>query len=199
VFICDNGTCKECTYSENTCGNFSCDPTSGTCSNTMKKSVEYSDECKSDSECMELDFPPRIMECIPARYEGQSIGSYCMISFSSDCREVAKQRETRTSVDGHTAEYCFPNENIQTINAVYDSKSLKRCTPQMHDECGIVGLDDGYCYDWRNGKLDPPLYVCRVFCIDDSDCTNGSSCRRINPPPTTRPNLGLCTSNQYAD
>lgn len=158
------GVCVECfpgALEETQCTNGNaCDPTALTCSGKPRGSVSGCEACVADSEC---DVGHR---CVAMTFDSQPHGSYCLqIAPPGLCPNGAPSKLKATSVQGLTADYCFPSQSLTTCEAV---SSFKDACAQ-DSECGATGLDDGLCRGPDGAKR------CTYLCGGDSDCA-GASC-----------------------
>jgi hypothetical protein len=169
--VCDEtrGTCVQCTGDTEAarCGGNSCRRSDGVCTTTPRGSRDVCDACEADSECVSGQ------KCIRQMFGGTDLGGFCFIEATAGCgNTVTALRPYRspteaTSVDGAAGTYCLP-PTTTTCAGIRDTQSTT-CTTD--DDCGVAGLDDGYC----------PLSgtaagACSYRCSGAFDCGAGLSC-----------------------
>ncbi len=139
------------------------------------------ESCASDGECWADGL------CVPMVFAGTDVGSYCLPRSRSEdpvaCpfRGFAEEREV-TSVDGVTAPVCAPAHT--TCPAYMDRVRGTSCASpgDWGEECGVLGLDDGWCLAWTSGAGASCVIECRI----DADCPIPRSCDTTHTPPVCR-------------
>ncbi len=166
--ICASGVCVECTVAdESACGDNSCDPATGICTETPRGSVRRCGACLADSECAFADD-----RCVPMQLMGGAReGGYCLKPLSTGCVEpYAVPTEERASLSGAAPQaYCGIREDLTTCEAVLDLVDNAACT--VASDCGVAGVDDGRC-EIVNGLVDRCTYGCDTA----SECPGSMAC-----------------------
>jgi Cys-rich repeat protein len=164
--VCDTSAqrCVECNKGSNTCGANACVPSTHTCSDVSKRTIETCYTCDSDEQC-------RSGRCIPMTFSGRNIGNYCLdlksLVTSQNCQVYHPYSRTLTNamtIDGDRETVCAPSSST-TCKAVLDAKNSKTCSSAA--ECGIgMGLIDSTCL---------PSNRCSYVCSADYDCPDSLS------------------------
>ena len=178
--VCDEGrgTCVACTGDTEAarCGANSCRRSDGVCTGTARGSRDVCDSCEADSECVTG------RRCVNHVFGGTDLGGFCFLDATGGCGDtVSALRPYRTpteltSVDGALATYCMPPTST-TCAGIRDTQSTT-CTTSS--DCGVVGLDDGYC-----PAMAPSAGTCTYRCAGSLDCDEllncGGSPQRCRP------------------
>ncbi len=142
----NSGACVECTEDAH-CGGRACNRRTNRCTTRSVASVDVCNVCEADTECMTG------MRCVTHRFMGTDVGSYCFLVARSvtdggpaGCGEVDVALRPYTmvaaaSVDGTAGDHCLPPA-FATCQSLTD---LRNKTCSTNDECGLTGVDDGYC------------------------------------------------------
>ena len=177
---CNSGTCVECSPDNevDTCGIFSCDPVTFTCTGIERDTVGRCEPCKSDSDCksggcVEMTYGPAGSE-VP-------VGSFCqppVVNNACPSNVYATPREVTTR-SGNTAILCHINEVLTTCGATLSSRDNVACDPSdlngFSADCGLDGVDDGVCVEkdvLMNSR-------CSVLCDVDADCRSSEICETL--------------------
>lgn len=169
---CDeaSGRCVACTRETEAtrCGAFSCSSLTHTCTTTTRGNQDTCDPCEADSECAIG------RRCVQHTFMGTDVGYFCFLDSSmggcgdtDTARRPYSTRTELTSIDGATATYCMP-PTTTTCEGIRDTRSVS-CT--MDSECGVDGLDDGYCPLVGTGAL-----ACSYRCGGAFDCRDPLTC-----------------------
>ncbi len=161
--------CVQCTKDNfSACGDFACKLADSSCTDTERGILDACDACGADMECIEG------RKCVMHTFDGEELGSYCFLEAAeTGCGDVVVERRPyrtkleATSVDGVSAEYCFPPVST-TCQGISDTQS-KVCASDA--VCGNEGLDDGYCPSSGTGANS-----CSYLCTGSFDCGVGLEC-----------------------
>ncbi|MCB9708437.1 MAG: hypothetical protein H6714_06610 [Myxococcales bacterium] len=124
-------------------------------------------------------------KCLAHTFGDEELGNFCFLEAAkTGCGDLVVQRRPysvkaeATSVDGLATEYCFPPVST-TCKGISDTRNIV-CS--QDSECGIEGLDDGYCPSSGAGAG-----VCSYFCGGSADCGGTLECgdtpQHCRPPP----------------
>lgn len=141
-------TCVACTIGNTeSCGDFSCDLQSNTCTTTKKGSVGVCEPCRANSEC-KIDHG-----CAPVWFQGEPRGYTCLKLEVRGCvPPLTVATPLRVSPGGSLGlEYCGVNEDKTTCEAALDAAAMKICASPS--DCGVAGLDDSVCTSQGVGTL----------------------------------------------
>ena len=176
---CVDGRCVECTPMTEMadCSFRACDPALHVCAGE-RGSRTLCDRCVSDSECS-THIRNGLLRCVPMTFQGMEVGSYCLIdrearlarSGMDNCPPPYAGMSMRTSVSGHTATYCVPDENRTTCASIQQFPGL--CFAD--EECGLAGLDDALCIGSS----------CTYTCTSTPWCPSGDDATPEAPVPCT--------------
>lgn len=174
---CDDGVCDltahrcvECTREteEEQCGQFSCSSLTQTCTTTLRGNRDTCDPCEADSECITG------RRCVLHTFAGDEVGHFCFLEQGTvGCGNTVPERRPYrrpvdlTSIDNVDATYCLPPVTT-TCQGIRDTQS-KAC--DASDECGVEGLNDGYCPDAGTGQG-----ACSYLCDGGFDCGGTLEC-----------------------
>jgi len=156
----DGATCSQETEEED-CGETSCDPETGTCTDTLRGSVQRCGDCVADSECIN-----GTDRCVPMRFRSCARPTgYCLKPSEGGCeRPFTVVTDERASLSGADPEtYCGIDEDLTTCEAVLALQNEASCASDL--DCGAPLLDDGIC-DFVNGDADR----CTYACAEDLEC-----------------------------
>ncbi|MGE5785032.1 MAG: hypothetical protein ACM3ZE_10590 [Myxococcales bacterium] len=177
--ICDERACVTCTpENETPCSTggvqYTCDPTTRSCTQTPKGSRSTCQTCVADSDCGTIDgVPDPNSHCISLSFQGAPIGRYCQRSLGSltSCPSpyLVKQQAVSAS-RSEPLTYCTLNQSATTCNALLDFFAATGCTND--DDCGQG--KGGLCRQVGMGAS-PPL-VCTIPCATNESCTEGKYC-----------------------
>ena len=116
-------------------------------------------------------------------FMGTDVGYFCFLDATDGgcgdtdpTRRPYSTRRELTSIDGVRSTYCMPPATT-TCQGIGDTQS-STCTTDS--DCGVEGLDDGYCP--TDG---PGAGACTYTCGGDFDCRESLSCG--DTPPHCRP------------
>ena len=158
--VCNTGAhrCVQCN-TVNQCGENACVPSTHTCSEVAKRSLDTCSSCESDEQCHSGN-------CIPMMFSNRDIGSFCLepqeLVASQKCsvnRPYSRILADQMTIDGATVTVCGPPDRT-TCAGVLDAKNSKSCSGPA--QCGIgMGLIDSTCT--AQGR-------CSYVCTSSSDC-----------------------------
>lgn len=168
--VCSSGVCVQCTPAteQQQCSDLNpgdniaspaCDPVANTCTGKPRGSVGECGGCSSDSECAGGDH-----RCVPVTFQGTTVGAYCLPFAPTMCSAPLSERGSGTSVLGLRGDYCFPDAERATCEAILDRS--KGC--ENESECGATGIADALCIGAEAKK-------CTYRCNSDDDC-EGVTC-----------------------
>ena len=160
---CIDGACVECTVASEAadCGARSCDPASGTCTDTVRGTLIDCEACVADSECDDNQ------HCVPMFWDGEQRASmYCLPDRDGPCGRVySSPHFGRTSASGEVVDVCGPAESLTTCEAVRDMLDGVDC--QDAGTCGDDAIaDDGVC----------DQLLCTIACGTTTECPPGQTC-----------------------
>jgi hypothetical protein len=168
--VCDEGrgVCVQCTGDTEAarCGANSCRRSDGTCTATMRGTIDVCEACEADSECVTG------RRCVRTSFMGMSTGQQCYPDAGGGCGDTVDAfrpfsvRTDATSVDGVRGAVCLL-PNTTTCQAL--SMVGRVCSADT--DCGIAALSDGVC---------PSAGVsagrCSYACGADTDCRTARTC-----------------------
>jgi hypothetical protein len=143
------------------CDNNACVPSTHTCSNVPRRTLETCVSCESDEQC-------RSGFCIPMTFSGQKVGSFCLdpqeAVTTGDCHVYKPYSRTlidQPTIDGDKVTVCAPPDRT-TCNGVLDAANPGK-TCSTTSQCGVgMGLIDSICITSLNR--------CSYVCTADYDC-----------------------------
>ncbi|MBK8173486.1 MAG: hypothetical protein IPK60_24560 [Sandaracinaceae bacterium] len=154
-----------------------CDATTHHCADRRVHSVERCGECVSDDDCAEDSV------CAPMTFGSSStpVGNFCLLRQSeaagADCTTSANapytHPDTVLSLDGFAGSVC--TLTLATCVAQNDYR-VTTCTEDT--DCGVEGLDDGYC----NAFGTEGAMRCTTRCSVADDCSSGLACPDTHSP-----------------
>src|SRR5690606_25034541 len=140
----ETGRCVACTPETEVerCGAFSCSRITHTCTGTRRGHQDTCDPCEADSECISG------RRCVLHTFMGTDVGYFCFLDATDGgcgdtdpTRRPYRTRRELTSIDGVRSTYCMPPATT-TCQGIGDTQG-RACTTDS--DCGVEGLDDGYC------------------------------------------------------
>lgn len=138
-----------------------CNPGELTCSGAPRGSVNWCKSCITDTECAEQD--DSVHRCVPMSFQGRALGTFCLrVAPTTACPNPTSVVKRATSVLGVEDDYCFPDEERATCDALLDFGTP--CT--SNEMCGITDLNDGMCVSVSAGAK-----RCTYACDSASDCS----------------------------
>lgn len=170
--VCDPESlrCVDCTpeTEEERCGTFSCSRLTQSCTTTPRGLRGTCDPCEADSECSTG------RRCVLHTFQDEDVGYFCFLDHEEGgCGDTVPMRRPYrrvvplSSIDGIDSTYCLPPSGT-TCQGLRDTQS-KNCTES--DECGVAGLDDGYCPTSGTGAG-----LCSYLCAGTVDCLSLLEC-----------------------
>ncbi|MCA9609750.1 MAG: hypothetical protein KC619_29330 [Myxococcales bacterium] len=160
------------------CDGNSCDPTTNTCTMTLRRSVERCLPCNSSNECEQYDAGGMLlnMVCAETTWANGDAGRYCVVESPGAtvrCPKGTPRHVTGVLTrEGSTTDVCLPI-NETTCAAIADDSD---CT--LDEECGLPLEADGICF------MDRCETPCSPSVRDDS-CPGAQTC-------TTSPSGDVC-------
>ena len=174
----DTGACVPCMPdNESLCGPNSCNPTTRTCTGTMRGSRQQCETCVADSECSTSS----AMTCAPVNPARGITGNYCLprLPTASDfcSRPLFERVVNGTTASGATATYCrHASTTCEAFNE-YRTTGDGSCTALggTNASCGAempggADLLDGYCRLSSSG-----MNRCTIPCGGPDDCPCGGA------------------------
>lgn len=183
--VCNEATaqCVQCTSATETekCGDKACKVSDGTCTNTVRGSVQICKPCESDSECKKAVSGYGDLECFEMNYKGNARPSrYCLPKLptpADNCPNQFKDKLNAANASGQTVPACFPIQTLVTCEAILKFKTnVPQCTSNAPvAECGDPSSADGLC---RNDTIGTNAsdYKCTYRCQGNEDC-DGTMCK----------------------
>lgn len=176
----EHGVCVECTASEGSCADGkACQTVPGdgqnTCSSASKGQTSPCLPCLSDEACLPGT------KCVQENVDGEDRGWRCFwrqaeLDDGNECGDVPVFAEPfeGQSVDGAAGPYCAPRltscqgyRDFGVGTIVVDD--LQTCL--SHEDCGIAGVDDGFCVPFTTNAN-----RCTYRCVSDQDCDSPVQC-----------------------
>lgn len=176
----EHRTCVECTAAEDTCGEKACQTVPGvsqyTCSTADKGETSPCFSCVGDSACLAGS------NCVRDDYEGADGGWRCLwrepgLDNGDTCAdlEVFDTPVEATSIDGIGGPYCHPRltscQGYRDYGVGPVSGESGQDTCLTHDDCGLPGIDDGFCV-----SISVNANRCTYRCVSDQDCDDPLTC-----------------------
>ena len=169
---CIDGECVQgCTVDNEAtvCGDNSCDPATGNCTDTERGSVNVCRSCVADSECGDGDGNESDdYRCIELSFDGTNQGGKCLKLVDAGgpppCNRPLTTSVTATSLSGAAeANYCGIREDLTTCEAVLAGASGATCDDAQ--ECADAGA---LCETIGLGGM-----LCTYPCEFDTECPEG--------------------------
>lgn len=178
---CDtvNRVCVECTAAEDSCADKACRTIPGegqyTCSAATKGQTSPCFPCVSDSACLPG------AKCVQESYEGAGEEWRCFwreaeLDEENECGDlrVFGDNFSATSVDGSPGPYCALRltscDGYRDFGTGPVISGSGQPTCLSHDDCGVPGVDDGFCIPATSNNR------CTYRCLSDEDCDEPLKC-----------------------
>jgi Cys-rich repeat protein len=204
--VCDPNTlsCVECVTNADcalTPGQHICEPQSQQCVQCITNA-----DCTAPEECLTINgqnfctLPSGRGLCEPCSNDNQCGGpdDHCIgylgptglfdRACSIDCAMspmVCPSGFECISVRNGTAMQCRPRYEMNTPTCTATRNLTENCLVSMNDPdpgCGIDNTQDARCV---YPSVTATVGVCTVWCLDNADCANGTTCVGAMPPNTT--------------
>ncbi len=177
----NTGTCFQCSVEDELpCAGKSCNPTTNTCTNTERGSVDICHACLADSECIggaPSDGGVESARCVAMTFNGVAHGKYCLLTAIGGCPQPYTIRFSSPSASGIASDqYCGVSQTATTCEAVVDLTSSKVCANDS--DCG-TGQSDGLC---RNLGIIPNPNRCTIPCSLPTQCPEALTCTSPTTP-----------------
>ena len=175
----DSGQCVQC-FTDASCGSGTCDVTTNRCTTVAPGSVVGCGLCASNTQC------PNEFVCVRDDFQGTPLDFVCMPRAKANGpngRCSAEYATLRPFARLHSATPIAANEMVEIcapiVATTCDALRDLRNSCISDDECGSVGLSDGWCTTIEGAQR------CSAECGALHHCPDGSTCTTSLPNDST--------------